>query len=237
MALPVLTTAEDVRELVRYLKNKPTGATLTEAKAAVRRQALDGRKLSAYQTWGFITKEGERLRLTQRGWDYARKPESEPDIYRRVIDSITAYKSVLEWAHHQGLAAITNVDVAAHWHEHHGQALGTDNENTIKDNAVCFFHVCQAAGVGTLVIGRMGQSTRLDIDKEKLKEYIESGPSAPPWVAPPEEELGQPPRKQRAGRLLRQWRRYPCRKPQRPPPRKLKSSSRFLFHTGATWIS
>jgi hypothetical protein len=36
MALPVLTTAEDVRELVRFLKNKPTGATIAEAKAALK---------------------------------------------------------------------------------------------------------------------------------------------------------------------------------------------------------
>jgi hypothetical protein len=40
---------------------------------------------------------------------------------------------------------ITNVDVAAHWHEHHKDALGTDNEDTIKNTAVCFFHIAHAA--------------------------------------------------------------------------------------------
>jgi hypothetical protein len=191
MPLPVLTTAEDVRDLVSYLKTKPTGATIAEAKAAIKKSVLDGRKFTAYTLWGFVTKEGDRIKLTQRGWDYARKPESEPDVYRRVIDSIPPYKSVLEWAFHQRLDAITNVDVAAHWHEHHKDVLGTDNEDTIKNTAVCFFHIAHAAGLGTLVIGRKGQTTRLELDREQLKQYIEAGPSAPPWTAKSDEVLAK----------------------------------------------
>jgi hypothetical protein len=192
VALPVLTTAEDVRELVRYLKNKPTGATIAEAKAAVKKQVLDPRKMTAYTLWGFVTKEGERLKLTSRGWDYARKPDSEADVFRRAIDSVAPYKSVLEWAYHQKLDSITNVDVAAHWHEHHGELLGTDNDDTIKNNAVCFFHLCEAAGLGKLVVGRKGQATRLSIDRTQLGQYVEAGPSTPPWVSgssEPEEEV------------------------------------------------
>jgi|SRR5579862_2809659 len=191
MPLPVLTTAEDVRSLVSYLKTKPTGATVTEAKAAIRGSVLDGRKFTAYMLWGFVTKDGERMKLTQRGWESARKPESEQETYRRVIDSIPPYKSVLEWAFHQKLDSITNVDVAAHWHEHHKEAVGTDNEGTIKNNAVCFFHVAQAAGLGKLMIGRRGQPTRLDIDREQLTKFIEAGPSAPPWTGASEETLAK----------------------------------------------
>jgi hypothetical protein len=183
MALPVLTTAEDVRDIIRYLKNKPTGATLAEAKSAVKKQVLDPRKLTAYQQWGFVSKEGDRFKLAARGWELARKPETEPQIFRGVLDSVQAYRSVLEWVHHQNMDTVSNVDVAAHWHEHHGEALGTDNENTIKDNAVCFFHLCQAAGLGELTIGRRGQSTRLVLARQDLTSYIEAGPSAPPWAA------------------------------------------------------
>ena len=191
MPLPVLTTAEDVRDLVNYLKTKPTGATIAEAKAAIKKSVLDGRKFTAYTLWGFVTKEGERIKLTPRGWDYARKPDSEEEIYRRVIDSIPPYKSVLEWAFHQKIEAITNVDVAAHWHEHHKEVLGTDNEDTIKNTAVCFFHIAQAAGLGTLIIGRRGQTTRLDVDREQLQQFIEAGPSTPPWTAKSDEALAK----------------------------------------------
>jgi predicted nucleotide-binding protein len=36
----------------------------------------------------------------------------------------------------------------------------------------------------SLIVGRKGQTTRLELDREQLKQYIEAGPSAPPWTAP-----------------------------------------------------
>lgn len=98
----------------------------------------------------------------------------------------------MEWAYHQKLDSITNVDVAAHWHEHHSDVLGTDNDDTIKNNAVCFFHLCEAAGLGKLVVGRKGQATRLSLDRTQLAQYVEAGPSTPPWVSgssEPEDEV------------------------------------------------
>ena len=79
----------------------------------------------------------------------------------------------------------TNVDVAAHWHEHHSEAVGTENENTIKDQAVCFFRLSEAAQLGEMVVGRRGQPTRFNFVRAELAQYIEAGPSEPPWVEPP----------------------------------------------------
>lgn len=46
----------------------------------------------------------------------------------------------------------------------------------MKEMAVCFFHLCQAAGIGTLMVGRRGQPTRLEINRENLSQFIaESG--------------------------------------------------------------
>lgn len=193
MSLPVLTTADDVRQVVNYLKVKPTGATLAEAKAAIDKRVLDARKLSAYQAWGFIEKDGERMKLTSRGWELARKPETEGMTFRAVIDGIIPYRSVLEWTFHQNLQTITHNDVAAHWHEHHSEFLGTNNEDSIKNSAVCFFHLCQAADLGTLTIGRRGQSTRLEVNNGNLREYIEAGPSSPPWTGQPDQKNEQEP--------------------------------------------
>lgn len=44
--------------------------------------------------------------------------------------------------------------------------------NTLKDMAVCFFRICEAAKIGTLFIGRRGQSTRLDLNRDLLGQYI-----------------------------------------------------------------
>lgn len=44
--LPILTTLDDVRGMVAYLKNKPTGATSAEIKAALGASLIDPRKVS-----------------------------------------------------------------------------------------------------------------------------------------------------------------------------------------------
>jgi hypothetical protein len=191
MALPILTTADDAKGIAAYLRNKPTGATLSEAKAALGAPALDGRKISAFQFWQLIGREADRLKLTPRGWELARKNKPEEVVFREVLDSVPAYRSALEWPFHQNLESVTNVDVAAHWHEHHSEAVGTTNENTIKDQAVCFFRLCEGAELGQMVIGRRGQATRFNFVRDRLAKYIEAGPSEPPWVEPPA-ELSQP---------------------------------------------
>lgn len=192
MALPILTTSDDVNGITGYLRNKPTGATMAEAKAALGGPALDGRKVAAFQFWQILTKDGDRLKLTPRGWELARKSKAETVVFREVLDSIPAYRSALEWAFHQKMDSVTNVDVAAHCHEHHTDAVGTDNENTIKDQPVCFFRLCAGAGLGQMIVGRRGQPTRFNFDKDALAKYIEAGPSEPPWVEPPNVDTEQP---------------------------------------------
>jgi hypothetical protein len=180
MALPTKTTTDDVRGIVNYFKTKPTGATLTEARAAIDKKLLDGRKIAAYRAWKILDRDGDRYKLTPRGWDLARKPETEAQTYRQIIDSIVPYRSALEWMFHQGFDNVSVIDVAAHWHEHHASALGPDvKDATIRDNAVAFFHLCEAAGVGKLTLGRGGNPTRLVIDRPALTTYIEAGPTAP----------------------------------------------------------
>lgn len=182
MALPVKTTVEDVHAIVDYLRTKPAGATIPETRAVVRSQVLDGRKLAAYEFWGFISREDDHIKLTPRGWELARKPEDAAQIYREVLDQIVPYRSALEWIHHQGLDMVSTAEVGAQWHEHHGSALGTDNENTIRENVMAFFHLCEAADLGQVARGggTSRQPTRLKVDRDALRIYIEAGPSAPP---------------------------------------------------------
>jgi hypothetical protein len=55
MSLPLKTTADDVRAIAKYLKTKPTGASVAEVKA-VSKALADGRKLAALAGWGIITR-------------------------------------------------------------------------------------------------------------------------------------------------------------------------------------
>lgn len=187
MSLPLKTTADDVRAIVKYLKTKPTGATLPEAKAVAKR-IVDGRKLAAYGSWGLITREDGKLKLADRGWDMARHPEREKNAYLEIISLMKPYRSVTEWAHHQDMKAIDTNDVAAHWHDHHTDAVGDANENTLRENAVCFFNIAEAAGLGTMTIGRSGHATRLDLDRAAVSSFIEAGPATLPWDETPDAE-------------------------------------------------
>jgi hypothetical protein len=195
MPLPILTTTDDVDGIVGYLRTKAAGATVAEAKAVIGGQAADGRKLVAYEMWGIISREGDRLKLTDLGWDLARKPEARADCFRAALRGVPAYASVLEWAKHQQAETLTAVDVGQHWHQHHKDALGTDSETTINYGAVSFFHLCEAAGLGKLVVGRKGQATRLELEREKLAAFVE-GPGLPPEPErqlAPEAPIGVPP--------------------------------------------
>jgi predicted nucleotide-binding protein len=192
MGLPLQATVDDLDTVAGYLKNKPTGATIDEAKAVIGGEALDGRKIAAYVRWGLVDKEGDRLKLTERGRDFARTPALRKDVFRSVIGAIKPYRSVLEWAFHQGLQEITNIDVAAQWHDHHSDALETTNETSINRMAVCFLRICEPAGLGSFILGRHGQSTRLTINREGLREFIEGGPALPPWSEEPSEQEDEP---------------------------------------------
>lgn len=205
MTLPINTTVENVEAIAGYLKTKATGATYDDAKAALGPAAVDRRKVNAFVTWGLVTKDGNKLKLAPLGWDISRASEQKkPELYSRTLRSLPPYVSVIDWMFHQGFDKVTNVAVAAHWHEYHAADLGTDSEGTMKSMAVCFFHLCQAAGIGTLIIGRRGQPTRLEIDRENLSQFIaESGfetrpihemaeePSGPEAPAVPAEETIQ----------------------------------------------
>jgi len=181
MSLPVKTTADDVRAIVKYLKAKPTGATVAEAKA-VNGSMVDGRKVTAYRTWGVVDRKDGRLKLTERGQALARNPDREAEIFREVVSGRSPYMLVIEWAYHQEMDEIDTNDVATHWHGHHRDAVGQDaNDATLRENAVCFFNVAAAAGLGSLIKGRGGKLTRLSVDKSTVKTFVETGPTAPPW--------------------------------------------------------
>lgn len=172
MALPILTSEEDVQKVVDYFKTKATGATIEEAKPILGK-FLDPRKLNGYITWKILKKEGDRYKLDEYGRQLSRTGlEGKKNTYSQIIRGIKAYHSCLEWAFHKNYDTITNIEVAAFWHEHLSQEIGSTKEATIKDIAICFFYICQAADLGKLTIGRKGQSTRLNLNLTVLGQYI-----------------------------------------------------------------
>lgn len=187
-ALPVLATPGDLREAVQYLKRKPTGVSVVEALADARRRVFEPRKVAAYEAWGLVARRGERLLLTERGRRYARTLEPETRAYRAMLDANPLYRAALAWIHRQGLDLVTYADVASHLKEEFGPLLPADNAKAAEEGVVCFFHLCQAAELGTLTIGKRGQPARMRVEREGLEEYFAGSEVARGATRPPEGE-------------------------------------------------
>jgi hypothetical protein len=175
--LPVMATAGDVRELVRLLKKRASGITVVEAMNSEQKRLFDSRKIAAYEFWGIIRREGERLRLTPLGLELARGLEPEARLNRTILHNIASYRSALAWVYEQGLALITHLDVAAYWQEHYEDATHEHDEKMLEASVVCFFHLCQAAELGTMTIGKRGQPARLYVERRELAGYLRSADS------------------------------------------------------------
>ncbi|MBV9923614.1 MAG: hypothetical protein JOZ96_01135 [Acidobacteria bacterium] len=171
-ALPVLATPGDLREAVQYLKRKPTGVSVVEALADAKRRVFEPRKVAAYEAWGVVARRGGRLFLTRRGREFARTLEPETRAYRTLLESNPLYRAALAWIQRQGLDLVTYADVAAYLQEEFGPLLEAAGPKGAEEGVVCFFHLCQAAELGTLTIGKRGQPARMRVEREGLDEYV-----------------------------------------------------------------
>lgn len=173
MSLPVLVTPEDVDRIVSYLRTKPAGVSFDQA-AAVLSEVLHKRRLNAFIRWRLVKKEGLKFKLDERGWCLARGSKSRHQIMLEILDSEDAYRSALEWMSHQEMDSVTSADVASHWLDHNASEIGTEREKTLLEQALCFFRVAEAAGLGKATIGRRGSPTRLDLNRAATNDFIES---------------------------------------------------------------
>src|SRR6266403_967466 len=58
--LPTLATANDVRELVQYLKRRPEGINLFDVPQPSKKRTFCKPKIAAYESWGLVEKKGDR---------------------------------------------------------------------------------------------------------------------------------------------------------------------------------
>ncbi len=174
-SLPILATGNDIREVVRFLKNKPVGVTTIEAMNAEPRRVFDARKIAAYEFWGIVERSRERLRLSDLGKKLAETIRPECDIHRRILRSIPTYFGALRAFQDQKLQIITRIEAANYWKDSHPELnLSHQDEKNIEAIAVSFFSICHAAELGTLTVGKRGQPARLRIDQDELGTFFES---------------------------------------------------------------
>lgn len=171
-SLPVLASEADVREVIRFLKHHPEGVTPMQVMDGLRKRIFDARRVSAYEFWKIVVRNGDRLKLSPLGWELANCLTPEAEIYRTVLRNTSAYHGGLEWIQEQDLELVTHGDIGEFWREHHSHALQSESQEQLEAHAASFFHVCHAAEVGTLTVGRKGQPTRLNIYPRELESYL-----------------------------------------------------------------
>ena len=171
--LPVMTKPDDALAVAAYLNTKVTGASLQDAKATLESRVLDSRKIGAYEAWGLVTREAEVLRLTTRGRQLARASAADQhQVFGEIILDVRAYRIAAEWMHHGTMDVVTLTELATHWFDHIPGDLGTTTEKTIRYQSACFLGLAEAAGLGTYIIGRRGQPTRLEVDRGALAQLV-----------------------------------------------------------------
>lgn len=174
MPLPTLTSKEDIDAIVTFLKKKPVGIAVDDAKATIAGSLVDPRKLNAYRVWGFITDNTSKLELTALGRRYSEATNDEKlEMFVSILRAEKVYQLTLEWLHHKQVDQISTTDVASHWYGNFREILGTESERSITEQVNCFMNIASAAGLGQFVIGRRGQPTRLELDKSRLAKFVE----------------------------------------------------------------
>ncbi len=178
--LPIRTTLEDVTKVCKYLATKPTGATLMDAKNVIGAKYIDGRKLAALKRWRLITEDGNgRLSVTSQGRQLAKGDETAIQrTFSDIIRVIEPYRAIVERSHHNSVSSVTALDLAAYWHEAF-PTEASDSDKILNDQAVCFFHVAEGAGLGRQVIGRKGAPTRFDFDPQAVARFVSAGDLRP----------------------------------------------------------
>jgi hypothetical protein len=183
--LPILATANDLREVVKFFKHKPQGVSTIEMTNAEPRRVFDARKIAAYEFWGVIGRADERLYLTPLGEELAVNTEAECEIHRRILRSIPAYTSAVEWICRQRLKIATYLDVANFWERSVEKLhLSPQNEENIEAVIVSFFSLCHAAELGTATVGKRGQPARLSIRLDQVKAFLDEKPENAVRAAP-----------------------------------------------------
>jgi predicted nucleotide-binding protein len=180
MAIPVFTTADDVRKILSYLKTKPVGATKAQASAVVGAKLVDDRKAAAYQALAIVEQDGDKWKLTELGRHMSKANDREfAELLRNQVMEIGPYRGCLEWAYHNNVSELIAEDVIAHWHTHYRDDVGTEVEKSLRERAVCFLQLCSGAGLGPFIVGRKGQSSRLQILRDALEAAITGAEPVP----------------------------------------------------------
>lgn len=180
MPLPVLATANDLREVVQFLKKRPGGVDISEVPQPLKKRVFYPPKVAAYESWGVVSRRQGRVVLTGLGWEFARSLEPGARSYRLLLGNTAPFRAALGWMWEQGSEVFTQKELADFWREEFPAPPDPAEGQRRWESAVCLFHLCQAAELGTLTMGKRGQPARLRVLRDELGAFLHRDAHAPP---------------------------------------------------------
>lgn len=174
MSLPSLATVEDMSAVVGILYGKMSGDTIKNAKASTTKPSIfTEQRLEAYQAWGLLTVEGERLKLTNQGRKlHEHTEEQQHEVYAEVLRKIPLYEITLRHIHSGSYEERIVAEIGSHWADNFAEQVATNNDRLLGEQVTAFMSVVAGAGLGRYVRGRKGKPTRLEINRGAVGEFI-----------------------------------------------------------------
>jgi hypothetical protein len=186
--LPLKTTETDLEKITAYLANQVGWVPLSKVRASIPAKHAYNRKIEAVRYIGLVERDGENLKLTESGREFAGGDANKhSEVMRQLLADKPLYKATLDWMHYQEKTAPNKTEVANYWHDHHEpETAGASNE-ALSHSAVFFMRMVGVADLGRFVAAGTGRETHLELDDSKLAEFVTGmvPTPSPEAVAPP----------------------------------------------------
>ncbi len=110
--------------------------------------------------------------LSPLGWELARRLEPVTEGFRQLLNRMPTYEAAVKWMYEGNFEIVTLTDLLAFWPSFNEIDELQDPE-AMRGAAISFFSLCEAAELGTLTLGKRGHVTRLRVDHDQLRRFVE----------------------------------------------------------------
>jgi hypothetical protein len=175
--LPLKTTIDDIDILTNYLKSQVGWTTIERLRTAIDSKHADNRKLEAARYIGIIERDGENIRLSPRGREYAgASDDAEREaVLLKTIQDTQLYSETVQWLHWTKRYEPNKPDIGNYWHDKHPDKLEGAKNAALTDAAVFFLRLAGAAGLGQFIpAGNRRPETLLRADPAKLAAFVDA---------------------------------------------------------------
>lgn len=171
------TTEVDLDKVSSYLKSQVGWVSLDKIRKAIPAKHANAMKIEAMRHLGLLDRDGDNVKLTTDGRDYAGGDAAKrAEIMRKCLRADLLFSATLDWMHFNDKTSATKTDVANYWHDNHAADIGGATGDALTDSTVFFMRMVGVAELGRFVPAGVGRETHLVMDADLLTEFATGDP-------------------------------------------------------------